>query len=69
MKICNLIRQQRVRREVHSGLRCILSITIDKMSIVSDSRDRTSKFVYVEDGTGKVTVYKWFTDATIIDSL
>ena len=39
------------------------------MSIVSDSRDKTSKLVYVERGTGKVTVYKWFTDTTIIDSL
>lgn len=66
MKICNLIRQQRVRREVNSGLQYILSIPIDKMSIVSDSRDKTSKLVYVE---GKVTIYKWFTDTTIIDSL
>ena len=39
------------------------------MSIVSDSRDKTSKLVYVERGTGKVTVYKQFTDTTIIDSL
>lgn len=58
MKMCNLIRQQRVRREVNSDLQYILSITIDKMSIVSGSRDKTSKLVYIEGGTGKVTVYK-----------